>query len=60
MTEIKTPNCPKCGAAPLFHGVTPFFCTNTECDVMAWQPHLTSDELLANPTVMTNLNEDAS
>ena len=46
MTDIKTPACPACDSPPLFAGVLPYFCSNTECRVMSWDPTMSLDEIL--------------
>lgn len=33
------PDCPSCGHPPLVTDLFPFFCSNTECMVVAWNPH---------------------
>lgn len=48
-TEIRTPNCPKCGSSPALTFATPYFCTNDECDVLHWPPDKTVEEILAGP-----------
>lgn len=45
-----TPNCPHCGQPPLFvfgEG-TQAWCGNTDCDVLAWNPTQTTEELEAH------------
>jgi hypothetical protein len=35
-TPVLAPVCPGCEAPPLFAGVTPALCPNTECNVVTW------------------------
>lgn len=46
LIEIKTPMCPKCGTPPFTTHFMPWFCPNDDCDVLAWPPDKTVEELL--------------
>ena len=50
--EVLTPLCPVCSAPPLFAWaeITPWFCTNDECDVLGWDPYSTLAENLMDAT----------
>jgi hypothetical protein len=42
--------CPLCGAPPAVASLnlTPWFCSNDDCDVLAWDPYSTLQENLMN------------
>lgn len=42
--------CPVCGAEPSFAWaeITPWFCTNDDCTVLAWDPYSTLEENLTD------------
>lgn len=46
--RILCPTCPVCSGWPAFAWVelTPWFCVNDECDVLAWDPYSSLDENL--------------
>lgn len=48
--SIRRGTCPACGSLPAYTlpTLTPWFCSNAECAVIAWDPHKTLDELLAD------------
>jgi len=57
--RILTAVCPVCSAHPAlaFGNLTPWFCSNDECDVLAWDPYSTLAENLMDATpvqVVTN------
>jgi len=45
---IKCAQCPMCGTFPSFAWVelTPWFCPNEDCSVLAWDPYSTARENL--------------
>lgn len=47
---IKTPACPVCSGPPSFNWaeITPWFCINDDCDVLAWDPYSSLEENLMN------------
>ena len=44
--QIKSPNCPACGAAPLFGFPGQSFCSNDDCNVLTWDPRETAEHNL--------------
>jgi hypothetical protein len=60
MTEIKTPDCPLCGALPLFTGCTPYFCANDECEVLYWDPSMTLAEIRSAEPKWFDFDNDAT
>ena len=53
--QLFTLFCPVCGAMPVLagRGVTPWFCSNTKCDVLAWDPYSTLEENLMDAAPVT-------
>lgn len=47
-SEIKCPTCPVCGAPPMPMSIQlgQAFCTNEDCNVLAWDPYSTKDQNL--------------
>jgi hypothetical protein len=48
VSQIQCPTCPLCGSQPAFTlpGLTPWFCSNDDCNVLGWDPYSTLDENL--------------
>lgn len=48
--SIKQSVCPVCGApaALAWASLTPWLCTNEECDVLGWDPYSTLEQNLTN------------
>jgi hypothetical protein len=44
-----------CGAPPVLAapGITPWFCTNLKCDVLAWDPYSTLEANLMDASPVT-------
>jgi hypothetical protein len=53
--RLQTLFCPVCSSLPVLagRGVTPWFCSNTKCDVLAWDPYSTLEENLMDATPVT-------
>lgn len=49
-SQIVCPSCPLCSGPPSFNWaeLTPWFCPNEECDVLAWDPYSTLQENLTD------------
>jgi hypothetical protein len=48
--SIKTARCPLCSGAPVLAApmITPWFCSNHDCEALAWDPYSTLAENLMN------------
>lgn len=51
---ILTPYCPRCDTLPVvvLDDGHQCFCGNDDCPVLAWDSHLSREELLANPVAI--------
>ena len=50
---MTTPNCPRCGCPPALQlDKEQAFCGNEACDVLAWNPTKTPEELEAHPHII--------
>lgn len=49
-----TPLCPRCGSVPwlLLDDGQQAFCSNDDCDVLAWNPQQSREELEASKTII--------
>lgn len=54
---IKCPQCPMCGSFPTFAWVelTPWFCPNDNCEVLAWDPYSSAHENFADMGVLVEI-----
>ena len=48
--QIKSPNCPVCGAEPLPMSILlgQGFCSNDDCNMLTWDPYSTKETNLFN------------
>ena len=54
MIDVPTPDCPLCGAPPMFAvgAMTQAFCGNEECRVLSWNPRRTKAQNEADSAVI--------
>lgn len=59
---IRCQTCPVCASEPVIDSpnLTPWFCSNADCDVLAWDPYSTLEQNLldARPADVTERRPD--